>query len=192
MAEVPSTRTLPLGTSAPPFMLPDPSGKQVALTDVRGTRGLVVAFVCNHCPFVVHLAKAVGALADESMARGMGFVAINSNDASRYPADAPDKMPAFGQTSGWHFPYLVDADQEVARAYDAACTPDFYVFDQDLRLAYCGQFDSSRPGNGRAVTGEDLHRAIDAAITGEPPLALQRPSTGCSIKWKPGHAMDKF
>ena len=149
MAEVPSTRTLSPGTTAPPFTLPDPSGKQVSLTDARGTQGLVVAFVCNHCPFVVHLAKAVGVLADESIARGMGFTAINSNDARRYPADAPDKMPAFGQASGWHFPYLIDADQEVARAYDAACTPDFYVFDQDLRLTYCGQFDSSRPATAR-------------------------------------------
>lgn len=187
MAEVPSTRTLALGSPAPDFELPDASGASFSLADVRGPRGLVVAFVCNHCPFVVHLAAAMGRLADESRAGGMGFVAINSNDTARYPADAPDKMPAFASASGWHFPYLVDADQSVAQAYFAACTPDFYVFDETLRLVYCGQFDSSRPGNGKAVTGEDLRRAVDAAVAGAAPLAGQRPSTGCSIKWKPGN-----
>ncbi len=187
MAEVPSTRTLELGSPAPDFVLPDAAHTQVALSDVRGPKGVVVAFVCNHCPFVIHLAKAIGKLADESLARGMGFVAINSNDTSRYPADAPEKMPAFAQASGWHFPYLVDADQTAAHAYFAACTPDFYVFDGDLRLTYCGQFDSSRPGNGKPVTGEDLRKAIDATVAGDPPLAGQRPSTGCSIKWKPGN-----
>ncbi len=192
MAEVPSTRSLELGSPAPDFELPDATGGRVSLSTARGAKGVVIAFVCNHCPFVVHLAEAFGTLADASMARGMGFVAINSNDTSRYPADAPDKMPAFAAASGWHFPYLVDADQSVAQAYFAACTPDFYVFDQDLRLAYCGQFDSSRPQNGKAVTGEDLRRAIDAGIAGDPPLAGQRPSTGCSIKWKPGTAPAYF
>jgi len=192
MAEVPSTRTLALGCAAPDFALPDASGSTFSLADVRGAKGLVVAFACNHCPFVVHLAEAMGNLADESRARGMGFVAINSNDSSRYPADAPDKMPAFAAASGWHFPYLVDAEQSVAHAYFAACTPDFYVFDAALRLTYCGQLDGSRPRNGKAVTAEDLRRAIDAAVAGDPPLADQRPSTGCSIKWKPGNAPAYF
>ncbi|MDB6073002.1 MAG: Alkyl hydroperoxide reductase and/or thiol-specific antioxidant family (AhpC/TSA) protein [Verrucomicrobiaceae bacterium] len=187
MAEVPSTRTLALGSAAPHFVLSDAANAKVSLVDVGGPKGVVVAFVCNHCPFVVHLAKEIGKLADESSARGMGFVAINSNDTSRYPADAPEKMPAFAEASGWHFPYLVDADQTVAHAYFAACTPDFYVFDGELRLTYCGQFDSSRPGNGKPVTGEDLRKAIDAAIAGRPPMAAQQPSTGCSIKWKPGN-----
>ena len=192
MAEVSSTRVLPPGSVAPHFALPDASGQVVSLADVRGSNGLVVAFVCNHCPFVVHLAREIGRFADESRERGIGFVAINSNDAGRYPADSPEKMPEFARASGWHFPYLVDAGQEVALAYAAACTPDFYVFDQELRLAYCGQFDSSRPGNGRPVTGESLHQAVNAVLAGDAPLAMQYPSTGCSIKWKPGREPGYF
>ncbi|MDB6139275.1 MAG: Alkyl hydroperoxide reductase and/or thiol-specific antioxidant family (AhpC/TSA) protein [Verrucomicrobiaceae bacterium] len=187
MAEVPSTRTLSLGSPAPVFALPEAAGSGVlTLAEVRGPRGLVVAFVCNHCPFEVMLAEAMGAFAEECLAQGVGFVAINANDAARYPADAPARMPAFGEGAGWHFPYLVDAEQTVAQAYFAACTPDFYVFDQDLRLTYCGQFDEARPGNGKPVTGKDLRAAVAAVLAGEPPLATQRPSTGCSIKWKPG------
>ncbi len=192
MAEVPSTRTLPLGSPAPAFLLPDAEGRVVSLEDVRRPGGLVVAFVCNHCPFVVLLAQEIGRFATECSGLGMGFVAVNPNDAQRYPADAAEKMPGFAQKSGWHFPYLVDAGQEVAKAYFAACTPDFYVFDQDLKLTYCGQFDGARPGNGRPVTGEDLRRAVDAVMAGGPPLAMQRPSTGCSIKWKPGSEPEYF
>lgn len=187
MAETPSTRMLPLGAAAPDFSLPDATGKPVSLAEVRGPAGLVMIFACNHCPFVVHLAPAIGRLAEEMTAQGMGFVAINANDTARYPADAPEKMPAFAAAYGWHFPYLVDADQSVAHAYFAACTPDFYVFDKELRLTYCGQFDRSRPGNREPVTGEDLRRAIKAALAGEPPVENQRPSTGCNIKWKPGN-----
>ena len=192
MAETPSTRMLQLGDFAPDFTLPDATGKPVSLAQVRGPAGLVMVFACNHCPFVVHLAAAIGRLADEMTGRGMGFVAINSNDASRYTADAPEKMPAFATASGWHFPYLVDAEQTVAHAYFAACTPDFYVFDQDLRLTYGGQFDRSRPGNREPVTGEDLRRAIEATLAGEPAVSPQRPSTGCNIKWKPGNEPGYF
>ncbi len=187
MAETPSSRMLHLGAAAPDFTLPDAAGKPVSLAQARGPGGLVVAFVCNHCPFVVHLAAGIGRLAGEMTGRGMGFVAINSNDTARYTADAPEKMPAFAAASGWNFPYLVDADQSVAHAYFAACTPDFYVFDQNLRLTYCGQFDRSRPGNGQPVNGEDLRRAIEAVLAGEPPPPHQFPSTGCNIKWKPGN-----
>ncbi len=192
MAEVPSTLALPPGSRAPDFSLPDAAGQVVTLAQARGPAGLVVAFVCNHCPFVVHLASEMGRVGEECLVRGVGFVAINSNDAERYPGDSPAKMPAFARQAGWRFPYLVDAGQDAALAYAAACTPDFYLFDQDLRLIYCGQFDSSRPGNGRAVTGEDLRHAIEAMLAGDPPPAPQRPSTGCSIKWKPGKAPEYF
>lgn len=187
MAEVPSTRTLALGATAPDFCLPDAAGRDFWLSDVRGPAGLVVAFVCNHCPFVLLLADALGRFAEECAAKGVGFVAINSNNAERYPADAPDKMPAFAQQHGWQFPYLVDADQSVAQAYFAACTPDFYLFDRHLKLAYCGQFDASRPGNGQQPTGESLRQAVDAMLQGLAPLENQSPSTGCNIKWKPGN-----
>ena len=186
MAEVPSTRSLPLGSIAPDFHLSDGTGKKSALADVRGPRGLVVAFVCNHCPFVVHLARAFGDFANVAVTRGFGVVAISSNDVQRYPQDGPERMIEFAKESGWTFPYLLDDDQSVAKAYVAACTPDFYVFDGDLKLTYCGQFDDSRPKNGKPVNAQDLRRAIDAVIAGEPPVSPQRPSSGCSIKWKPG------
>jgi peroxiredoxin len=185
MAEVPSTRTLPLGSSAPEFSLTDFDGRTLTLADVRGEKGLVVAFVCNHCPFVVHLAREIGVTASVLGKLGLGFVAINSNDIERYPQDGPEKMVEFARANGWTFPYLLDEDQSVAKKYDAACTPDFYVFDEKLKLTYCGQFDDSRPRNGKPVTGRDLRRAADAVILGLPPLSPQLPSTGCSIKWKP-------
>ena len=186
MAEVPSTRTLPPGAAAPDFSLPDAAGMTHTLASVRGPQGLVVAFLCNHCPFVIHLARALGTCATDCAERGVGFVGINSNNAERYPADAPEKMPAMSEANGWHFPYLVDATQRTAHDYFAACTPDFYVFDAELRLVYCGQFDSSRPGNGEPVDGADLRAAVDAMLTGQPPVSPQRPSSGCNIKWKPG------
>lgn len=187
MAEVPSTRILPLGATAPGFSLPDASGRVWTLDQLSGPQGLLIAFVCNHCPFVVHLASALGQFASELKAQDIGVVAINSNDTERYAADAPEKMDAFAQDSGWSFPYLVDATQEVAQAYIAACTPDFYLFDKDLKLTYCGQFDSSRPGNRQPVTGEDLRNAVQAMLAGAPPPSPQRPSSGCNIKWKPGN-----
>lgn len=186
MAEVPSTRTLALGSVAPDFALPDGRGELHSLQSVRRARGLVVAFVCNHCPFVIHLADEIGTLARELTAEEIGFVAINSNDVSRYPADSPDRMITMAASHRWEFPYLYDESQAVARAYFAACTPDFYLFDHSLRLTYCGQFDSSRPGNGRPVDGADLRAAADALLAGKPPLSPQRPSSGCNIKWKPG------
>ena len=192
MAEVPSTRILPLGSRAPEFDLPDAHGHRLTLDDVRGPRGLLVMFVCNHCPFVVHLASALAAFAAELEEQGIGVVAINSNDIQRYPADAPDKMIAFVRQQRWSFPYLLDADQSVAHAYVAACTPDFYLFDGELKLAYCGQFDASRPGNAQPVTGNDLRAAVQAMLAAEPPLATQRPSSGCNIKWKPGNEPAHF
>jgi peroxiredoxin len=192
MAEVQSTRVLPLNSRAPEFDLPDAQGLRFTLDDVRGTHGLLVMFVCNHCPFVIHLADAIARFADEIEGDGIGIVAINSNDVDRYPADAPARMIPFAHSHGWKFPYLVDETQAVARAYVAACTPDFYLFDGELKLSYCGQFDSSRPGNGKPVDGADLRAAVRAMLAGEPPLAVQRPSSGCNIKWKPGNEPPHF
>ncbi|MCP5560775.1 MAG: thioredoxin family protein [Verrucomicrobiaceae bacterium] len=189
MAEVPSTHLLNLQSPAPEFELPDASGELVTLDDVRGPRGLFVMFVCNHCPYVVHLADALAIFAKECDAANVGVVAINSNDPTRYAADAADKMPTFAQKHSWEFPYLVDADQTAAHAYHAACTPDFFLFDGELRLQYAGQFDNSRPGNGKPVDGADLRQALTAMLAGQPPCAPQRPSTGCSIKWKPGNEL---
>jgi peroxiredoxin len=187
MAETLSTRILAPGSHAPEFDLPDAHGERFTLDDVRGPRGLMVMFVCNHCPFVVHLASALSAFAKEAEAQWVGVVAINSNDTDRYPADAPEKMIEFAGQHGWTFPYLVDADQSVAHAYVAACTPDFYLFDGELKLAYCGQFDSARPKNSEPVTGADLREALHRMLAGETPLEKQRPSSGCGIKWRPGN-----
>jgi peroxiredoxin len=187
MAEVPSTRILSPGDPAPEFKLPDVLGEVQTLADVRGPKGLVVAFLCNHCPFVLHLARELGTFAATGEAKGVGFVGINANDASRYPADSPEKMRDMVAQYDWTFPYLYDESQATAQAYRAACTPDFYLFDADLRLTYCGQFDDSRPNNGKPVTGASLRAAVEALLKQEPPLADQRPSTGCSIKWKPGN-----
>ncbi|MCW0219375.1 MAG: thioredoxin family protein [Prosthecobacter sp.] len=192
MAEVPSTRILPLGSTAPEFELPDAAGQTFTLDDARGPQGLLVMFVCNHCPFVLHLAPALSAFAKELDSQGVGVVAINSNDVEKYPADAPDKMAAFSAQYDWQFPYLFDADQSVAHAYVAACTPDFYLFDGALNLTYCGQFDGSRPKNTTPVTGESLREAVRLMLAGESPLSTQRPSTGCNIKWKPGNEPDHF
>ncbi len=187
MAEVPSTRSMEPGTVAPEFNLPDGSGRLLTRDEVRGPNGLVVAFLCNHCPFVIHLAKELGVFAATCEAKGIGFVGINSNDIVRYPADSPDKMMDMAQANDWTFPYLLDEYQSVAQAYCAACTPDFYLFDADLKLTYCGQFDDSRPRNGKPVTGADLRSAVQAILAHEPPPSPQRPSTGCNIKWKPGN-----
>ena len=192
MAETPSTRILPLGSTAPEFELPDPAGALFTLDDARGPNGLLVMFVCNHCPFVIHLADALSGFAAECEAAGVGVVAINSNDVENYPADAPDKMALFAAQHGWSFPYLHDADQSVAKAYVAACTPDFYLFDGALSLTYCGQFDRSRPRNSEPISGDDLRAALTAQTSGQPPLTEQRPSSGCNIKWKPGQEPDHF
>lgn len=186
MAEVPSTRILPLGAPAPEFSLPDATGEVVTLADARGPKGLIVAFLCNHCPFVLHLAKDLSTFAATCEAKGIGFVGINANDVSRYPADSPEKMRAMVDQYGWTFPYLYDESQQVAQAYRAACTPDFYLFNADLALTYCGQFDDSRPKNGKPISGESLRLAVQAVLDGQPPIAEQRPSTGCNIKWKLG------
>ena len=191
MAKTESTM-LPLGTSAPAFSLPDVNGRIVTLADFEGKPGLLVMFLCNHCPYVKHLREELARLAREYQARGLGVVAIMSNDVANYPDDRPEKMREEATAWGYTFPYLYDETQAVAKAYRAACTPDFYVFDAARRLAYRGQLDGSRPGNAVPVTGEDLRRALDAVLTAAPVPAEQRPSLGCNIKWKPGNAPDYF
>jgi peroxiredoxin len=186
MSEVRSTFTLTPGSRAPEFELPDAHGERHELAGLAGPQGLLLVFACNHCPFVIHLAGEVGALAAAAKQRGIGTVAINSNDLERFPADAPEKMLEFAARFGWEFPYLVDASQDVAKAYAAACTPDFYLFDGGLRLFYAGQFDASRPGTGLA-DGADLAGAIERMLAGGEPPVGARPSSGCNIKWKPGN-----
>jgi len=191
MSRVPSTM-LPLGTKAPAFSLPDPSGTIVSSEDFAGSSGLLVMFLCPHCPFVRHVRGELASFARDYQPRGLAVVAINSNDVAQYPDDSPEKMTEEAEEVGYTFPYLVDETQEVARAYRAACTPDLYLFDGDRRLVYRGQLDASRPGNGVPVTGEDLRRAADALLSGQPLSADQMPSLGCNIKWKPGNAPDYF
>lgn len=187
MALTPSRMT-PLGEPAPGFRLTDPStGRSVTLGDFAGAPALVVAFVCNHCPYVHHLRTGLAEFGKDCNALGAAMVAINSNDADRYPEDAPARMPAEARRAGWTFPYLHDGDQSAARAYGAACTPDFFLFDAQRRLAYRGQFDDSRPGNGKPVTGADLRAALTAALSGRPAPGRQTPSIGCGIKWLPGN-----
>jgi peroxiredoxin len=193
MAEVPSTFLLKPGALAPDFSLPDPEGHSYTLAELLdGKKGLVVAFVCNHCPFVIHLAEAFGAFAARVANDGIATVAISANDTTRYPADAPDRMAAFARANGWHFPYLYDASQGVAQAYAAACTPDFYLFDGKGRLTYAGQFDDSRPGKGESPTGSDLAAAVENLLSGAPMPEPWYPSSGCSIKWKPGNEPGYF
>jgi peroxiredoxin len=176
---------LDLGTPAPPFRLPDPAtGETVALEDVPASSALLVAFVCNHCPYVKHILDGVVAFAREYGPRGLTVVAISSNDVAQYPADSPVEMAKLARDRGFTFPYLYDESQSVARAYDAACTPDFFLFDRSRRLVYRGQFDSSRPGGKQQVTGADLRAAADAVLAGKPVAGAQSPSVGCSIKWK--------
>lgn len=187
MARTPSTQRLPLGQKAPDFSLPDPSGKMFRLAEIASQQPTVVVFVCNHCPYVVHIRDGLGRIAKEFQPKGVSFVAINSNDFGQYPDDAPGRMPAFAKAGGWDFPYLVDESQRVAKAWHAACTPDFFVIDAQGRLAYAGQFDSSRPGNGELVDGRDLRSALEALLAGRPVPTPQKPSLGCNIKWKPGN-----
>jgi peroxiredoxin len=180
------THHIPLGFTAPPFELPDVvSAKLTAFNDVKGEAGTVVVFMCNHCPFVVHILNRFIDVAHEYLPKGIGFVAISSNDVVNYPADHPDKMRELALTMGFPFAYLYDEDQSVARAYDAACTPDFNVFDADDRCVYRGQFDASRPGNDHPVTGADLAAVLDQLLRGaHPSPENQIPSMGCNIKWK--------
>lgn len=184
MARTPSNM-LPLGTKAPNFSLRDTvSGKNLGLNEVCGKKGTVVMFICNHCPFVVHVNPEISKLGKEYQSKGIGFVAISSNDVENYPQDAPHLMTKVAKDGGYTFPYLYDETQEVAKAYDAACTPDFYLFDAKLELVYRGQLDDSRPGNDLPLNGKDLRRAMDALLKGNQIDQNQKPSIGCNIKWK--------
>ncbi len=189
MARTPSTM-LELGTPAPNFRLPDPSGRIYTRDDFRDAPALLVMFLCNHCPFVKHIREGLAKLGRDYRDRGVAMVAINSNDVDAVPEDRPERMAEEAREAGYVFPYLFDESQQVARAYRAACTPDFFLFDRDRRLVYRGQFDDSRPGNGRPVTGADLRAAIEAVLAGEKPSPEQRPSLGCNIKWRPGNEPD--
>lgn len=186
MALTPSTM-LALGTAAPDFELPNIDGKYVTLGHFKPAPALVVMFICNHCPYVKHLRPALAEFGRECATKGVAVVAISSNDAINYPDDSPAKMIAEAGAAGYPFPYLYDESQKVARAYRAACTPDFFLFDRGRRLVYRGQFDASRPGNGIPVTGKDLRAAIDAVLKGTQPSPNQAPSMGCNIKWKRGN-----
>ena len=191
MVQTPSTM-LPLGIVAPPFSLPDTEGRIVALSDFSDRKALLVIFMCNHCPFVVHIREGLVALAKEYQPKGVAVVGISANDADAYPDDAPDKLAEAARRYGFIFPYLYDETQEVAKAYRAACTPDFFLFDDNRKLVYRGQMDGSRPGNDIPVTGEDLRTALDAVLEGHSVATEQKPSIGCNIKWKPGNEPEYF
>jgi peroxiredoxin len=183
------SRTFSLGTAAPDFSLPDPAGKVYGLKDFAPAKALVVAFICNHCPYVKHIIDGVVQFARDYQARGVALVAISSNDVSRYPDDSPANMAQLAAQKRFDFPYLYDASQAVAKAYHAVCTPDLFLFDQARHLVYRGQFDASRPGNKQAVTGADLRAAADAALAGRS-ITEQIAGVGCSIKWKAGQEPD--
>jgi len=183
---------LPLGTKAPNFSLPNVDGRLVSLADFDGAPALLVVFMCNHCPYVKHVAEGLAKLARDYQAKKVAVVGISSNSVESHPADSPEQMKLEVKNRGYTFPYLYDAKQEVAKAYRAACTPDFYAFDKDQRLVYRGQMDASRPDSGIPVTGADLRAALDAVLTGKPVAKEQRQSIGCNIKWKPGNEPDYF
>lgn len=188
MSATPSTM-LELGTEAPDFTLPSVNGGNLSLSYADQSKGFVVMFICNHCPYVLHIEDELIKVANEYIARGIGFIAISSNDVKKYPQDSPEKMAE----KDYPFPYLYDEDQEVAKAYKAACTPDFFVFNENRKLVYRGQFDDSRPKKEKPVTGKDLRRALDAVLAGKTtPGKDQIPSIGCNIKWKPGNEPDYF
>ena len=191
MALTPSTM-LPLGTTAPDFKLPDTNGKIVSPADFKDKAALLVIFMCNHCPYVVHIRAGLAQLARDYQSRGVGMVGINANDVKNYPADSPARMKDEVKTAGYVFPYLHDESQAVAKTYRAACTPDIFLFDKNRKLVYRGQFDDSRPGNGLPVTGKDLRAALDAVLAGKPVSANQKASIGCNIKWKAGNEPDYF
>jgi peroxiredoxin len=183
---------MPLGTVAPPFSLPDTDGRTVSLHDFKDAPAVLVMFICNHCPYVKHIRSQLAGFCQEYQAKGVAIVAINSNDADKYPEDNPENMKAEVASAGYTFPYLFDEMQQVARDYQAACTPDFFLFGKDRRLVYRGQFDDSRPGNNKPVTGADLRAALDALLAGQSVSDRQIPSAGCNIKWKPGNEPHYF
>jgi len=184
MARTPST-DIPLGFEAPEFTLPDSiSKKDISLADIKSDKATVLIFMCNHCPYVIHVIEEIVELSNEYMEKGISFAGINANDVENYPDDSPEKMTEFADNLGIKFPYLFDESQDVAKAYDAACTPEFHVFDKDLKCVYRGQLDGSRPGSGVAVTGKDLRNALDNILTGKEGDSNQIPSIGCNIKWK--------
>lgn len=190
MAQTASTM-LPLGTPAPDFELPEPAtGGKVALADFRGSPALLVMFISNHCPFVKHIREGLARFASDYRVKGLACVAIGANDAANYPDDGPARIAEEAKAFGYPFPYLYDDSQAVAKAYQAACTPDFFLFDAGRKLVYRGQFDGSRPGNNFPVTGADLRAAADAVLAGQPVSPDQKPSIGCNIKWKPGNEPD--
>jgi thiol-disulfide isomerase/thioredoxin len=185
MAQTPSNM-LPLGTKAPDFKLMDTiTDENTTLDECKGLKGTVIMFICNHCPFVKHVNPELVRLAKNYISKGINFIAISSNDVDNYPQDAPDKMKENAKNEGYIFPYLYDASQKVAKAYKAACTPDFYVFDDQLKLIYRGQLDDSRPGTGKPVDGSDIRNALNALLNHQPISDQQKPSIGCNIKWKP-------
>lgn len=185
---------LQLGTTAPDFSLPEPaSGKILSLGDFASSKALLVIFMCNHCPYVLHINRQLNALIREYQPKGLAAVAINANDVANYPDDSPEKMVEAVKKMDYCFPYLFDENQSVAKAYTAACTPDFFLFGHNMKLAYRGQFDASRPGNEQPVSGSDMRAAFDAVLQGKPVAEdLQRPSMGCNIKWKEGNAPGYF
>ncbi|WLR43371.1 thioredoxin family protein [Bacillus carboniphilus] len=175
----------PLGNKAPNFELFNPTtGGKTSLEDVKSDKATVIMFICNHCPFVIHVQEELVKLANDYITKGVSFIAINSNDVSQYPDDSPENMKKKAEELNYPFPYLYDETQEVAKAYDAACTPDFYIFDKNMVAVYRGQLDDSRPGNNKPVTGESIRKALDALLVNEPISSDQKPSLGCNIKWK--------
>ncbi len=191
MVETRSTM-LELGTPAPDFTLSSADGKPYSLADQSVDRGLLIVFICNHCPYVLHIASRLTEKIRDYQEKGISVVAINSNDYSAYPDDSPEKMTTLAASFRFTFPYLVDEQQEVAKRYQAACTPDFFLFDQDRKLIYRGQFDNARPGKNDPVTGEDLTAAVEALLARKPVASEQKPSMGCNIKWKPGNEPNYF
>ena len=191
MARTPSTMP-ELGIPAPAFSLPDPSGRIHTLDDFKDAKALLVMFMCNHCPFVIHLRPALAAFAREYQDKGLAVVGINANDVASHPDDAPEKMAEEIERAGYIFPYLYDETQQTAKDYRAACTPDFFLYDRDRRLVYRGQFDDSRPGNDIPVTGRDMRATVDAVLAGRPVPEDQKPSLGCNIKWRPGNEPDYY
>jgi peroxiredoxin len=191
MALTPSTM-LPLGTTAPDFSLPDTNGKIISLADFKNAPALLVIFMCNHCPYVIHIRAGLAQLARDYAPKKAGIVGINSNDVENYLDDSPAKMKDEVKRAGYVFPYLFDESQAVAKNYHAACTPDIFLFDKNQKLVYRGQFDDSRPGNGIPVTGKDLRAALDAVLAGKPVSPNQKASMGCNIKWKSGNEPDYF
>lgn len=187
-----NSQMVPLGTPAPAFSLPDPDGRIHSLGEAQGADAVLVMFICNHCPFVKHVRKELARLGEDYLERNVAMFAINSNDYESHPDDRPEKMKEEAEAWGYAFPYLVDREQEVAKAYGAACTPDFFLFDRERRLVYRGQLDDSRPSNGLPVTGRDLREALDTVLAGEPVSEEQTPSIGCNIKWRPGNAPEWF